>query len=54
MRRHEPELRSYNAKRHFGTTDEPKGEVAGAKGHAFVIQKPPDGCITICGSSSTA
>lgn len=39
MRRHNPALRAYNARRHFGTTTEPQGEVAGANGHAFVIQK---------------
>lgn len=39
MRRQEPELRNYNAKRRFGATAEPKGVVAGANGHAFVVQK---------------
>lgn len=33
------QLRTYNAKRRFGITAEPKGKVARKSGHAFVIQK---------------
>ena len=33
------ELKTYNAKRRFGVTPEPKGKVARKAGHAFVIQK---------------
>ena len=32
-------LRTYRAKRKFGVTSEPKGQVARRRGHAFVIQK---------------
>lgn len=32
-------LKTYRAKRRFGVTAEPKGEVARKQGHAFVIQK---------------
>jgi bifunctional non-homologous end joining protein LigD len=32
-------LKTYNAKRQFGITAEPKGKVARRRGHAFVIQK---------------
>src|SRR6202142_1557961 len=32
-------LKTYQAKRKFGVTAEPKGKVARSKGHAFVIQK---------------
>ena len=32
-------LQTYHGKRHFGVTKEPRGKVAGAKGHAFVVQK---------------
>ena len=32
-------LKTYQAKRRFGVTAEPKGKVAKRKGHAFVIQK---------------
>jgi bifunctional non-homologous end joining protein LigD len=32
-------LATYNAKRRFGVTAEPKGKVAHRRGHAFVIQK---------------
>ncbi|MCK9919098.1 DNA ligase D [Microbacteriaceae bacterium K1510] len=33
------ELKTYNAKRRFGVTTEPKGKVGRKSGHAFVIQK---------------
>lgn len=32
-------LRTYRAKRKFGVTSEPKGQIARRRGHAFVIQK---------------
>ena len=32
-------LQTYRTKRRFGVTQEPRGQVARAKGHAFVIQK---------------
>ena len=32
-------LQTYHTKRRFGVTQEPRGKVARAKGHAFVIQK---------------
>lgn len=33
------QLKTYNAKRRFGVTAEPKGKVGRKRGHAFVIQK---------------
>lgn len=34
-----PGLRTYQSKRRFGATQEPRGKVSRTKGHAFVIQK---------------
>src|SRR5437667_10360663 len=38
-RRKKPGLKTYQTKRHFGVTNEPKGAVARKRGNAFVIQK---------------
>jgi bifunctional non-homologous end joining protein LigD len=38
-RRKKSGLKTYQAKRRFGVTAEPKGSVARKRGHAFVVQK---------------
>ena len=49
-------LRTYHAKRDFGKTAEPRGKAGRKKGYRL---RHPEarrrrGCITICGSNSTA